>query len=106
MLKKFFDTTVVDQVAERIVAELGRTFPARRVDDETKQTTLRSQIIDQIRRQGEKLVATQRLNIYQKAKFGTKLQERLQAIGYPAAFSKTIAHDAVTLIALAASKPR
>jgi len=107
MFGKFFDTSTTDAFAKQVVADLSRSIPPDRVDDMSKQTEKRRTQLDAlIRRHAEGLAASSRLNVYQKAKLGTMLQEHLTAAGYSEAFSKPFAYDVVKLVAVASSQPR
>jgi hypothetical protein len=107
MLGKFFDTSAVDTFATWVVAELSKSIPPGRIDDASKQIAKRREQVDErIRRHVQGLASTERLNIYQKAKLGTRLQQALEAAGYTQAFSKPFAYAVVKLVAVASTQPR
>ena len=46
------------------------------------------------------MINNHHLNIYQKAKLGSRLQDDLREAGFPESFSEAFAYDVVRLIAL------
>lgn len=105
MFPKFFDTSVVDSFAAWVVNELAKAVPPEHIDDVSKQTVKRrEQVLERIRRHAESLVTSTRLNVYQKAKLGTRLQEALETAGYPPAFCKPFAYEVTSLVAIASSQ--
>ena len=105
MFGKFFDTAVVDSFAAWVVSELTKAVPPERIDDASKQTVKRrEQVLERIRRHADSLVTSTRLNVYQKAKLGTRLQEALETAGYPPAFCKPFAYEVTSLVAIASSQ--
>jgi hypothetical protein len=107
MFAKFFDTTAVDAFAAKVAAELRKSFPPEKVNDSSKQAEKRREQLDQrIRLAVQNLARSTPLNIYQKAKLGTKLQAVLEGMGSPGEFSASLARDVVKLMALGPSNPR
>jgi hypothetical protein len=107
MLTRFFSTAEVDAFAGVVVGELRRSLP---VDDAARQTKAAARAREQteanVRRRVDAFAACTRLNLYQKAKLGTRLEAALVAAGYPTGFSKAFAYDVVRTLALAsAGKP-
>ena len=96
----FFDTSKVDAFAADLAAELKRLLPPAAPMPGEK---AREKLDQKIRQRVETLSAKTRLNVYQKAKLGTRLEEALQAAGYPAAFCKTFAYEVVTMLAVASA---
>lgn len=106
MFGKFFDTSAVDAFAAWVVAELSKALPPDRLDEAREGDKLRERIRDRISERAQSLVAANRLNIYQKAKLGERLEEALETAGYPRAFSKPFAYDVVRVVALASAARR
>jgi len=106
MYIKYFDTTVVDQLVDRVVVQLERNFPVSKIRDTETQGLLLPKISELIRQQTRNGNNLCRMNVYQKAKYGIRLQEALQEIGYPRVFSKLIAREATMILALVSSQLR
>lgn len=100
MLARFFDTRVVDGFAAEVVREMCKSLPPTEVHAEGKQAEKRrAQFDDRLRRMLERLAAEHRLNVYQKAKLGSRLEDELSAAGYPAEFSHTFSFELVKRLA-------
>lgn len=107
MFARFLDTSSVDAFATWVVGELKRARPPERVDDESKRAIKQREEFESVlRRRAANLVSTTRLNIYQKAKLGTRLQEALESAGYSVSFSRQFAHDVARMVAIASSQSR
>ncbi|PJI95596.1 hypothetical protein CLU85_0309 [Acidovorax sp. 69] len=105
MFGNFFNTVPVDTFAILVVRELVKGLPPQQLDTQSKQAEkARTRIDEKIRNHARQLVDTHRLNIYQKAKLGSRLQDVLQEAGYPESFSKPFAYDVVRLVALASTQ--
>jgi hypothetical protein len=97
MFARFFDTRPVDAFAAEVARELSRSLPPGSVGD-----ARRLQKLDgKLGRMVTQLVRAHRLNFYQKAKLGTRLQDALEQAGYPVEFSKTFSYQLVTRVAQA-----
>ena len=104
MFKKFFDSSSIDAFSDQVVAELKRHLSVSDIERTSKtidKQRERFQVL--LERQVTTLAATP-LNIYQKAKLGSALQDRLEAAGYPPAFSEQLAHETVRRVAIAAGR--
>lgn len=100
MFAKFFDTTPVNTFTDQIVKELVKALPPARIGDESRRAAKqRDQMDERLRRQVDLLARSARLNIYQKAKIGSMLQDALEAAGYPAEFSKVLSYEVVKRVA-------
>lgn len=100
MFVKFFDTTPVKIFTDHIVKELVKALPPARIGDESRRAAKqRDQMDDRLRRQVDQLARSARLNIYQKAKIGSMLQDAMEAAGYPAEFSKVLSYEVVKRVA-------
>ncbi|MFN3438368.1 MAG: hypothetical protein ACK41V_11785 [Acidovorax sp.] len=105
MFGDFFNTSHVHTFAVLVVRELVKGLPAQQLDAQSKQAEkARTRIDDKIRNHARQLVDSHRLNIYQKAKLGSRLQDGLLEAGYPESFSKSFAYDVVRLVALASAQ--
>lgn len=106
-LRRQLDTSAGDVLIDWIVGELRRALPPEQAADEARQTVKRRERADErIRRHVTEWSRTMRLNVYQKARFGTRLQDALEHAGYPASFCRPFAYDVVRLMAVSASEPR
>ena len=97
---RFFDTSKVDAFAADLATELKRLLPPSGAAPGKK---ARAKLDETIRHRVEIFSAKTRLNVYQKARLGTRLEEALQAAGYPAAFCKAFAYEVVTMLAVASA---
>lgn len=105
MFGRFFDTSVVDGFVQTVVGELTRAIPPNRMAAASKQDRKQRERLDErIRRQAETLATTHRLNVYQKAKLGVRLQQALEQAGYGADFCKPFAYEVVSMVATAATR--
>lgn len=102
---KFFDTRPVDAFATLISVEVVKLLPPKLIEGGSKSADKkRGQLEERLRRQVERLLVDTTLNIYQKAKLGTVLQEKLRGQGYPEDFARAFSSDMVRLVALTASR--
>jgi hypothetical protein len=95
MFARFFDTTAVDEYADWIVDEVKRTLPAgfdpglRKVEDKVDRLDKR------IEQRTNSFAQNSKLNLYQKARLASRVQEGMTAVGYPKSFIKTFSLDIV-----------
>ena len=107
MFARFFSTVEVDKVADTVVGVLRRSLPAAAVNGNSKASErTREMSANKVQKCIDQVAASTRLNIYQKAKLGTRLEAAMQAAGYEAAFSKTFAHEVVHVLAVATARKR
>jgi len=105
MLKQFFDTSAIDAFAAVVVADLLKTLPPAQCDSASKKAQKgREQAQERIRRSVDGFAVKSRLNVYQKAKLGLRLQDGLEAAGYPSTFAKPFAYDVVSQVAAKAAR--
>ena len=105
MFGRFFDTTSVDEFADWVVDEVKRTLPPT-FDPNLKNVSGKVDRLD--RRIAERTTTfTQafKLNIYQKARLASRVQEGMSASGYPKPFIKTFSMDLVARV-MRASRAR
>jgi hypothetical protein len=107
MFSKYFDTTAIDAFADAVVRELQRLVPAAAArTDAPSLEKLRARLDTVLQREVKRLTAGASLNFLQKARVGTRLQDRVEAAGYPPALAGDLARASVQLVAIAASRPR
>ena len=105
MLGKWFDSTEVDAFAERIVAELRQSLSPADCASESKKVAERMQRLnDRIARHVEAFSRSGGLNVYKKAKLGSRVQEALAELGYPEDFRRSFVYDLVALVAMASAR--
>jgi hypothetical protein len=101
MFKKFFDATAVDAFATRLVDELKRLRPPERLESDTKGAKRQQEVFDAfLQHQVKALATTAKLNFYQKVRLGTRLEDLLEAAGYPRAFGHELSRDVVHTVAM------
>ena len=104
MFSRIFDTGEVDAFAAWVTDELRKALSPADCEKQSKKADERVQRLNtRVARRARELVASSRLNVYKKAKLGTRLQELLAAEGYPASFTKQFAYDVTALVATAHS---
>jgi hypothetical protein len=103
MFKKFFDTTTVATFSDQVVAELMRRLPPAEAERASKGDGKSKDRFETLLEQRVASLAASSLNVYQKARLGTILQDRLEAAGYPRDFSERLARDMVRRVAIAAA---
>jgi hypothetical protein len=107
MFRRYFDTTEIDAFAVWIVAELGKAVEPDQCNVRSKKVDQRVQKLNErVARRTAEFIRGGRLNIYTKAKLGTRVQDGLESAGYPADFSKRVSYDLVALVATADTRTR
>lgn len=97
---RFFDTSNIDAFAAQVVQELTRQLPPAFVGNSDKQAGKRQEKLDdKLHRMVEELHRKTRLNFYQKARIGGRIQDAMEAAGYSAEFSKALSYQVVLLVA-------
>lgn len=107
MFGRFFDTTAIDEFAGTIADALRSDLPVSLCEADGKAARRAREAAQQrVDRHVQGFAGSTRLNVYQKAKLGLRLQEALTGAGYPADFAKRFAYDVVSQVAReAASRP-
>ncbi|RZJ16099.1 MAG: hypothetical protein EOO54_17695, partial [Haliea sp.] len=83
MFGNFFRTAHVDAFVVQIVqAFLKAAPPAQMADGSRKAAKKRDQLDEQVRKQAEQFAREYRLNVFQKARLGSQLQDGLEQAGY------------------------
>jgi hypothetical protein len=101
MFGRFFDTTAVDEYADWIVEEVKRTLPAA-FDPSLKNVSEKVDRLDKrIAQRTGTFTQSSKLNIYQKARLASRVQEGMSAFGYPKPFIKTFSMDIVRRVMVA-----
>jgi hypothetical protein len=100
MFGKFFDTSAVDAFAQDVVREVRKAVPPKGAL-QGKQARRQKELDERLLRMARQLVQVQRLNIYQKAKIGPRVQDAMEAAGYAREFSQAFSFELVKLVAMA-----
>lgn len=101
MFGNFFKTAHVDAFADQIVKAFVKAAPpAQMADPSRKAAKKRDQLDEQVRRQAEQFARDHRLNVFQKARLGSQLQDGLEQAGYSAELSKVYSYEVTKLVAL------
>lgn len=104
MLKKFFDTTAVDAFAAWVVDELKRLRPPGSLESESKAAVKQRNRFDAgLLSKIDSTAIGSHLNFYQKAILGSRLEERLEAAGYPRAFGRVLSREVVRMVAMSSA---
>ncbi len=104
MIREWFDLTQVDALALHLLHELRRSYPPAQVGREIG--AKRQQELDRrIEAHLRAFSREHRLNVYQKARLGTRLSSVMTEAGYPETFSRNFSYQVTTLFALVASSP-
>jgi hypothetical protein len=105
MFGRFFDTTSVDEFADWVVEEVKRALPPA-FDPNLKNVSGKVDRLD--RRLAERTTSftqSSKLNLYQKARLASRVQEGMSAIGYPKPFIKSFSMEIVKRV-MSASRAR
>jgi hypothetical protein len=105
MFARFFDTSAVDKYADWVVDEVKRTLPPN-YDPRLKNAAGKADRLD--RRLSERTASfakASKLNLYQKARLASRVQEGMMASGYPQPFVKSFSIDLVKRV-IAATRSR
>jgi hypothetical protein len=99
MFGGFFDTSAIDAFAQDVVRELRKAVPPEG-SDQAARSRRRKELDERLLRMTTALVRTHRLNVYQKAKLGPRVQARMEAEGYGREFSESFSFELVKLVAM------
>lgn len=101
MFGSMFKTAHVDAFAQQIVAAFVKAAPPERMGDGSRKAVKkRDQLDGQVRRQAEQFAREHRLNVFQKARLGSQLQDGLEQAGYSPELSKAYSFEVTKLMAL------
>ena len=107
MFGNFFNISHIDAFSALVVRELTNGLPPDQLNMPSKKAEIaRSRVDGKIRTHAQQLIHTHHLNIYQKAKLGSRLQDDLREAGFPESFSEAFAYDVVRLIALISAQAK
>jgi hypothetical protein len=103
VLSGWFNTKELDEFADSMVSRLVESFPPSSGPPSGKKAfeRMRKQFgatFDRV----DGFVASQRLNLYKKARFANRVRWALHEAGYPPDFVRTMTHELVTHLTLAA----
>jgi hypothetical protein len=100
---KWFDTTEVDSFAGALVAEVERRMPAQSLPLEDPKALKRvARMTDVLSNQVRGFAASHRLNVFKRARLGSRVKWALKEAGYPAAFVDAFTYELITLLAVRA----
>lgn len=108
MLKtlSWFSTAEVDRFAERLVGEVTRRMPVASLDTPAKKSRERiGRMTDVLSDEVRAFGLSHRLNVYKRARLGSRVKWALKDAGYPEAFVDAFTYELVTLLAVA-RRPR
>lgn len=107
MFKQLFDTREIDTLATWLAGELQRLLPPAEALAPGRKAADRLAKLDvQVARRLAELATGGHLNMYKKAKLGSRVQAALDEAGYPSEFSKRYVVDLVSVAAMAGRAPR
>jgi hypothetical protein len=102
MLGRFFDTSAIDQFAAAVADDVRRSLPPADCNTDSKAARkARAAAEARVRTRVQAFAGSTRLNVYQKAKLGLRLQDALSLAGYPDDFAKRLSYDVVSQVAAA-----
>jgi hypothetical protein len=100
MFGRFFDTSAIDAFAREVVRELRTAIPPEG-SGQTGKARRQKELDVRLLRMATLLVRTHRLNVYQKAKLGPRVQAAMHEAGYAREFSQQFSFELVKLVAMA-----
>jgi hypothetical protein len=105
MFGRFFDTTAVDEFADWVVDEVKRTLPAS-LDSNLQNVAQKVDRLDKrIAERSVTFARTAKLNLYQKARLAGRVQDGMNAHGYPKPFVETFSMTIVKRVMAVSRKP-
>ena len=91
----------MDAFADQIVGAFVKAAPpAQMADGSHKAAKKRDQLDEQVRRQAEQFAREHRLNVFQKARLGSQLQDGLEQSVYTDELIKVYSYEVTKLFAL------
>jgi hypothetical protein len=106
MFGRFFDTTAVDEFADWVVDEVKRALPAS-FDPNLQNMAQKVDRLDKrIAERSVTFAKSTKLNLYQKARLAGRVQEGMNAHGYPKSFVATFSMTIVKSVMAVSRKPR
>jgi hypothetical protein len=102
----WFSSKHVDEFADSIIAELLERFPPTGIELSTERSAQKAmKNLDRILARIGAFAAERRPNLYQKARFGNRIQWTLKEAGYAPHVVDLVTHELVAKMALAARAP-
>ncbi len=103
MFFKWFDTREVDAFADSIAADLVSRFPPADLELQRRKGPARfKKAHEVIFARAETFVRLHRLNLYTKARLGTRFKEALTVAGYSSDFVDSMVYELTTFVAVKA----
>lgn len=107
MLFEWLNTKDVDEFADSIAADLVSRFPPTDLEFQRRKGATRfKKAHELIFARAETFVQSHRLNIYTKARLGTRFKMALTEAGYSADFVNSVGYELTAFVALKALKRR
>jgi hypothetical protein len=101
----WFNTKEVDRFAQELVAEVKKRIPVSTLGTLDKKSRERvSRMTDVLSDQVRAFATSQRLNVYKRARLGSRVKWALKDAGYPESFVDAFTYELVTLVAVASSR--
>jgi hypothetical protein len=101
----WFNTRVVDDFADWVVADLHKRLPPKslgRYDQKMADRIHRMNIA--VSERARALAAAQKLNFYKRARLGNRIKWALKEAGYPDAFADAFTHELMVVLSVAAPR--
>ena len=105
MLLDWFSKKHIDEFADSIVAELQQHFPQAGVELSTRKSAEKAlRTLDRIFTRISAFAAERRPNLYQKARFGSRIKWALKEARYPEPFVEAATDKLVTYMTMRVTK--
>lgn len=102
MIFKWFDTSDVDALAERMVKEFCERLPIAECQAGGRKAEVRLRgAHDTLLQQAREFASSKRLNIYKKSRLANRVKWALLDSGYPKPLADEIAYELAAITALA-----
>lgn len=102
----WFDTAEVDAFAAALVAELAQRMPPGVVADTGRKAGGRlHRMTEALSQRAREFAQSHRLNVFKRARLGSRVKWALREAGYPEAFTEAFTYELVTLVTVASKNP-
>ena len=102
----WFDTKEVDAFAQWAVEELRRRMPPDSLERSDRKAADRLHRMNEaISDRARSLAQSRKLNVYKRARLGSRVKWAMKEAGYPEAFVEAFTYELVTLVTVAARSP-
>jgi hypothetical protein len=99
MLKRFFDTSEVDNFADSILSEVKRALPLNAKPKVARKVGARADKLDAlITKKVAEFVKATKLNVYKKARLTARIRQGMSSLGYSERFVKSFSLDLLARI--------